>query len=933
MADSDLERFLSVVKRATLGLDACEIADALWLATHLPAPPKLDEAIGDTARLGDTTSPPPNGLASKKETTSTASTSSSVVSGQRASAPAGVAAPVAGTVARGAGAVAVRVPGAPALPRPGAIGHALRPLRHRVVVTRERELDLAASIDRFAETRVWVPQWRRARGPWLEVALVVDVGRSMDVWRRTAVEAHRALERSGAFRSVTLWSLDTESGGRPVLRSGLRVEGAPRSAKELVDPIGHRAVLVLSDCVSRAWHDGSAAEALRAWAIAQPVAVAQVLPRAWWVRTGLRHHCDATLSARRPASPSARLAGGPTKAREDVGVPVVTLGAVGLHAWSWLVLGREGACTQGVLIEPVFQPFGETDPVAAEPSGADRVSAFRAVASKPAWRLALACAAAPVVTLPILRILRSAIVPDADTQHLAELLLGGLLREVDAGARLPDPDAVIYEVPEDVRRALAGEVSLATTAEVLRRVTGFIERERGASVDFRAVVRGDTAELQGDLPMGKVFASATPAVLRALGVASGPLSGSSQPPPEPPPLRVLVFCSPQLDRVGEFGAVLHAFGARAARLGWYLLIRKQSASDDALIMGVGASPSMTDAVGSLYALDGSPRGKLFDVVRDNMQSVALALAEFATADVAVFLTGPGEVAPPQDDLSHPSNLAHLADLANIPLVVAPHWNGPDRSATHHASLGKEAIRAVGEQWRSDPEALVEAIVRPVELQGRRDLSALPPPSAFSDEEVKLSRSICVIRDAEGNVRGTGVIVSQNVMMTSLDAAPSAPEEPWIAEFIAPFGAVCVRLSVPFKRSDPHTTFQDAGVGAWALQNASQRLFELARPPRWANAPPDGPLRLAWFSAALGRVVVRPALVRGDYVDVRRESKDDALRGAVLFDHDAPIACAIVIRDSPDGALRIVPSERLAKTIYSTSSPLNAALRSMFINKT
>ncbi len=55
MADSDLERFLSVVKRATLDLDACEIADALWLATHLPAPPKLDEAIGDTARLGDTT--------------------------------------------------------------------------------------------------------------------------------------------------------------------------------------------------------------------------------------------------------------------------------------------------------------------------------------------------------------------------------------------------------------------------------------------------------------------------------------------------------------------------------------------------------------------------------------------------------------------------------------------------------------------------------------------------------------------------------------------------------------------------------------------------------------------------------------------------------------------------------------------------------------
>ena len=83
---------------------------------------------------------------------------------------------------------------------------------------------------RVAEEGLWVPALRPARDRWLDLSLVVDVSPSMGLWRPLAEELYRLLGCTGAFRTVRLWGLDTDT-QPPRLRAGLtRRSGLPARA-------------------------------------------------------------------------------------------------------------------------------------------------------------------------------------------------------------------------------------------------------------------------------------------------------------------------------------------------------------------------------------------------------------------------------------------------------------------------------------------------------------------------------------------------------------------------------------------------------------------------------------------------------------------------------------------------------------------------------
>ena len=95
------------------------------------------------------------------------------------------------------------------------VQRALRPFKHRVPSRRQRVLDENATAEKIARRplqRPWTPVMVPARERWLSLALVVDTGPAMAVWRPLVSELREVMFRLGAFRDVRVWQLTADRG-------------------------------------------------------------------------------------------------------------------------------------------------------------------------------------------------------------------------------------------------------------------------------------------------------------------------------------------------------------------------------------------------------------------------------------------------------------------------------------------------------------------------------------------------------------------------------------------------------------------------------------------------------------------------------------------------------------------------------------------------
>ena len=424
------------------------------------------------------------------------------------------------------GGLPFRTPAAPALPAKLALLRALRPLRRRVPSRVRVKLAERDTVEAIARTGTWEPCMVPETERWLRVALVVDRGESMALWTQTARELAQLLQRYGVFSNVRILSLETQ--GAPHLFTGLgpRTGRGPRPMA-LLEPAGYSVVLVLSDCVSPAWHDGSMAACLERWGQRAPVALIQVLPAALWPRTALGRAAPVWLQAAAPAAPSGKLAvrfqhrwmrfPAPYRA-----VPVMTLEISSLRAWARMIAGAGGAWVPGVALGCLGQ-VGAGRPLggrAAKPK--EQVQRFQLAATEPAWELARLLAAVPPFNLSVLRLVRQSLVPRARQVHEAEVLLGGLLA-VQQDAQ--DPEDVRYDYPPGLREILLGELRPTEIAGVLGTVSEYITRNLGAVQDFQAILARPHEFLGADLLDQSPFARVTASVLARLGGPYAALAG------------------------------------------------------------------------------------------------------------------------------------------------------------------------------------------------------------------------------------------------------------------------------------------------------------------------------------------------------------------------------------------------------------------------
>lgn len=527
------------LRAAGFDFTADEVADILWLAAYVdkPVPNAPEKAEGAAATRGDAAgSQDQGGGASRGAGAGTGSapiTSAATVVSQELTAgstnlyPMQAAHPAAGGSVR---ARPFHTPAVHALPGALGLGRALRPLKRRMPSRTRFGLDETATADRIAESQIaglgdWAPVTIPEPERWLDAVVVIDQSPGMVIWRQTVAEFVALLERLGAFRSIQTWAFEPDGADSLQLyastASGIR-RGQPRSPHELVDHLGRRLILVVSDCVSPLWYGGAVAGLLHIWGQKNQSIVMQVLPDRLWDRTALRRYPRLNLRTRQPGTPNALLQQtwartAPRRALSGMPVPVMSLDAELLGTWAKSVAGNSNLWFPGVLcLAPESHASGDQVSVATPALTAEqRVQVFLGTASQVARRLAIYLSAVPL-SLPIMRLVQTVMLPDSRQFHLAEVWLGGLIDRSPTQGNIAGSG--LFDFFPGVRERLADNLRTDEAAHILNQVSRYVGERTGQALDFDALIADPDAEGTIELSSdNREFARVSAHALRRFG--------------------------------------------------------------------------------------------------------------------------------------------------------------------------------------------------------------------------------------------------------------------------------------------------------------------------------------------------------------------------------------------------------------------------------
>ncbi|MFG3015475.1 SAV_2336 N-terminal domain-related protein [Streptomyces cinerochromogenes] len=392
----------------------------------------------------------------------------------------------------------VRAPAAGALPGLLGLQQALRALgRYRTASVRgqDERIDEVATADRAAASGILLPVTRPGRRRRCDVQLLMDTGPAMAVWGEMVEELRQACQQSGAFASVRVHHLYADDTGTPLVgtTAGPGRRTRLRPADELHDPSGRRLTFVISDCVGPLWQNGTAQRLLHRWPRTAPLAVVQPLPPRLWGRTAL------------PAEPGLLVRTGETGGRLDFlpedepweepppgarPVPVLQPTPEAFEAFARLLAGT--GPTREHAWAGYAHPAGAPAAAGLAPparSDDDLLRAFRAGASPGALRLAVYLAAAPL-TLPVMQLVQRAMLPDTGPMELAEVLLGGLLRQLPG-----TEDQPCFAYSPRMQDLLLSSLDQDTAGLVLKHCSAYVERHFGKGTrNFAALAAARLAD-------------------------------------------------------------------------------------------------------------------------------------------------------------------------------------------------------------------------------------------------------------------------------------------------------------------------------------------------------------------------------------------------------------------------------------------------------
>jgi tetratricopeptide (TPR) repeat protein len=405
-----------------------------------------------------------------------------------------------------------------------ALTRALRPLKRLRPTGDDGELDAAATAHHAAVTDILLPIFHPRVDRWLDVAVVIDDSASMALSAHTVRDFCTIVRDLGGFRDVRRWFFNSDRDKERVELRAENAEGDARhSSAELIEPTGNRLIFVVSDCVGAGWRNGAVGQALDVWARSAPVAVVQPLPQGMWDEAAMDLH-PVVLTATGPATANADLR---VELDEDpldpdggslgVVVPVLELGADWLARYADLVVGEDGrpyharALFTGRMRDADWSaPAQSLD----EADDGTLVADFTRRASPNALTLARLLAAAAPLTLPVMRVVQHAELPQSNSATLREVLLSGLLAR--KGQPAVDPEEVVYDFRGRIRDQLLADLNGRRALGVLRAVARHLASRLGTNLDFFVYPkRSQNVSLPDEV--GRAFGVVAARVLRSVG--------------------------------------------------------------------------------------------------------------------------------------------------------------------------------------------------------------------------------------------------------------------------------------------------------------------------------------------------------------------------------------------------------------------------------
>ncbi|MCB1810452.1 MAG: SUMF1/EgtB/PvdO family nonheme iron enzyme, partial [Candidatus Competibacteraceae bacterium] len=276
---------------------------------------------------------------------------------------------------------------------------------------------------------------------------------------------------------------------------------------------------------------------LQQWATSTPLALLNMLPQRMWPGSALGRGLETQFFSSVPSPPNTKLSQNYPIESEDefsllqpvellLKLPVLTLEPLSILSWAKLLTGKQQAWVAGTVftIDTRYAPK-ENSPARLPSSPTEdliekRLQRFFADASPLAQRLASYLAAAPL-TLPVMRLVQSVMLPRSNQTHLAEVYVSGLLKQQampeDQTAKGDFKD-IYYDYYPNVGDRLLSLIGNTEAAQVLLQVSSFVAERTGQSLDFQALLADPHAA--GDFTVNeqnRYFAKIGARVLRRLG--------------------------------------------------------------------------------------------------------------------------------------------------------------------------------------------------------------------------------------------------------------------------------------------------------------------------------------------------------------------------------------------------------------------------------
>ncbi|NEQ72138.1 MAG: SUMF1/EgtB/PvdO family nonheme iron enzyme [Okeania sp. SIO2C9] len=434
----------------------------------------------------------------------------------------------------------IKVPDVSSLRHPLEIARAFRPLMQYISYGKAVLLDEEVTVENIAELEgICVPILKPPLELQLDLALVIDRSDSMIFWQQTTQELQQLFKRYGIFRNVQTWGMVTDTEGKIRLKQGIRQNSYSHnfySPQKLIDPTRRRLILVVSDCVSNIWRNGKAFSLLESWGKHNVVAIVQILPERLWLRTALSLGVMVQLDCLQPIVPNSNLFireiwfGSGHNLQNGIKVPVFSLEPELIETWSEMVVGKGTIGAGGFVFSSSLnqEPKQIVENTEIESlTSKERVYNFEMSSSKIAQNLAKLLSAAPVINLPIVRLIQKNFLSESQQVHVAEVFLGNILKPKSLITPDTNSDEVQYQfIDEEVRDILLKNSPRKNSEEIITVISQDFAKRLGKSLqEFLALLkkpdeleRLKTENNVADLDI-KYFATVTTKVLKRLGGA------------------------------------------------------------------------------------------------------------------------------------------------------------------------------------------------------------------------------------------------------------------------------------------------------------------------------------------------------------------------------------------------------------------------------